>query len=120
MTYKNIYPNIDWVFSVKNGQMKHEFVVRKGGNVADIHLQYLGADKIEINEDGSLTAITSMGNVIEAAPISFTNNNEDVRTSYVLDGNILSYDVEDYYCELTIDPSLKWTSYYGSANLEYF
>ena len=61
VTYKNVYPNIDWVVYVKEGKVEYDFVVRPGGNVNDIKLSYGGASSLQINKDGGITAITQMG-----------------------------------------------------------
>src|SRR5690606_4870195 len=51
ITYKNIYPHIDWTLYVKNNQVEYDFVVHPGGKVSDIQLQYAGASALAINDD---------------------------------------------------------------------
>jgi hypothetical protein len=113
ITYQDIYPNIDWVLYTKNNELKHEFVVKKGGNPADIKLKYGGATNLARNKDGSLTATTPQGTITEQAPIAYTREGVQVRSSFSLQESILSYEVGDYEGELVIDPSLVWATYYG-------
>lgn len=117
ITYKNVYPGIDWVFRVKDGNVKHEFVVRPGGRVADIKLKYSGATSLTLATDGTLLATTPQGSVAEQAPVSYGQAGEVVSSTFVLSGNILSYKVASHSGVLTIDPTLQWGTYFtGNLN----
>jgi hypothetical protein len=91
VTYKNIYPNIDLVFSPPpnpSGEMheysgvshsgglmgaapvEYNFIVHPGGNYRQIKLQYKGADGIRLKNDQILIP-TSNGNVTESIPSSY-------------------------------------------------
>jgi hypothetical protein len=118
ISYKDIYPNIDWVMYIKEGQVEYEFVVRPGGNPSDIKLKYSGASTLNTNADGSLTATTPMGTVSEAAPYSYQADGQTVSSSYKLEGDVLSFHVGTYTGTLTIDPTLIWGTYYGGAGDE--
>lgn len=114
ITYKEVYPDIDWVLYVSGNKVEYDFVVRPGGRVADIKLQYSGATQLNVNNDGSLTATTPMGSVTEAAPVAFQQaDNKPVASSFSLDNNVLSFLAGDYKGTLVIDPVLEWGTYYG-------
>ena len=115
ITYKNIYPNVDWVLYISNGQLKHEFVVRNGGKVSDIQIKYGGAKDLKINADGSLTATTPQGTITEQTPKSYQAKGEVVKSSFILNNDILSYKTHNYSGMLVIDPALQWATYYGGA-----
>jgi uncharacterized protein YjdB len=115
ITYKDVYPNIDWVFYMKEGQMKHEFVIRVGGHVGDIKLKYGGASVLTINRDGSLLAVTPHGTITENAPVSFDASGKTIESRFVLCDSILSYRTADYSGILTIDPGIIWATYYGGS-----
>jgi len=115
LTYKNIYPGIDWVLTVKNGQLEHEFVVHQGARISDIQLKYGGTTSLTINADGSLTATTAMGTVTEHAPNTYQLDGRKVSSSFVLQDGVLSYYTGDYSGDLVIDPSLTWATYYGGT-----
>lgn len=117
--YHDVYPGIDWVIYTKGSVLKYDFVVREGGNPADIKIKYLGAQKIKINKDGSLTATTPLGSLTEEAPVAFTaGNNEKVNCKFSLEKNILSFITEQTNESFIIDPQLQWGTYYGGADLD--
>lgn len=115
VTYKNIYPDIDWVLKVSNNRLKHEFMVRKGGDVNDIRLKYAGATGLVLNENGSITATTLQGNITEDNPVIFTQDGMLVDGHYELNGDIVSYGISPYKGILTIDPEIEWSTYYGGT-----
>ncbi len=119
ITYADIYPNIDWVLYTKDGKFKHEFIVKKGGNAADIRIKYDGAATLKINADGSISATTPMGTITEAAPVSFTNEHVAIASKYKLTGNILTYELENYNGDITIDPVIEWGTYYAGLSDDY-
>lgn len=75
ITYKNIYPNIDIVFSVPKDSLKaveYNFVVHPGGKISDIQLKFKGAktdlvgNKIKMN--------VRFGEMEESLPMSWTED----------------------------------------------
>lgn len=119
ITYKDIYPNIDWVLYAKNGQLKYDFVVHPGGNVLDIKIKYKGADKIETSE-GNVTIHTAMGSITEQAPYSYNaDTKEQIASSFEVSGNVLRFGVAEYDGTLVIDPWLEWATYYGGTGQEW-
>jgi hypothetical protein len=115
VTYKDVYPNIDWVLYSKDGQFKYEFVVRQGGNPSDIKLKYSGPTTIALNSKGGLGITTPMGNINDDAPYSFDGTGRTVKSAFVLNGDVLSFNVGEYSGTLTIDPAVTWGTYYGSS-----
>ena len=115
ITYKDIYPHIDWVLYTADGQLEHEFVVNEGGNVADIQVAYGGATSLTLNADGSLTATTPQGTITEHAPATYDNAGNKVASSFILKGNNLSYAVAPFAGRLVIDPALSWATYFGGT-----
>lgn len=119
VSYKNVYPGIDWILYVKDNQVEYDFIVHAGAKVSDIRLQYNGATKLELHNNGNLTAITPMGSITEHAPLSYLQNGQKVSTSFVLHHNILSFETAPYSGVLRIDPVLSWSTYYGGTSEEY-
>lgn len=113
ITYKNIYPNIDWVIILAENKLEHEFVVRAGGKVSDIQLKYSGQNSIKIDANGSVIAITPLGNITELAPKCYSSDGSEVSSGFRLHNDIVSYDVTEYKGALVIDPVLEWGTYYG-------
>jgi len=119
ITYKNIYPHIDWVFYFnKKGQLEHDFVVHPDGKVADIQIKYSGSTNLKLNADGSLTAHSPMGTITENAPYSIEQSEREVASNFKLENGILSFAVADYSGTLIIDPVLEWGTYFGGSDDE--
>ncbi|RYD97775.1 MAG: hypothetical protein EOP54_09870 [Sphingobacteriales bacterium] len=129
VTYKEVYPGIDWVLYVSKDQMgkaqlKYDFVVHPGADPGKIKLQYKGADAVKLHKDGSLSAATPMGTITEAAPYAYikpANNGEKaqaVASAYALNDNVLSFKTAAYTGTLVIDPALEWGTYYGGAGFD--
>jgi trimeric autotransporter adhesin len=122
--YKDIYPNIDWVLYTTTpneegrSSLKHEFVVRKGGKVSDIQLKYGGATALKLSVDGSLMASTPQGTITEQKPYTYERRGGKVGSSFKLNEDVLSYEVNNYDGELVIDPTLAWATYYGGAQID--
>ncbi len=113
ITYKNIYPFIDWVLYIKDNKLEYDFIVRPGGNVSDIKIKYNGATDIA-HTDGNIKVITPMGDVSELKLYAYEQNSKKVITSqFALNHNTLSFKVSDYKGTLVIDPQLAWGTYFG-------
>lgn len=112
VVYRNVYPNIDWVLYSGDKGVKYDFVVHPGGKVSDIKLRYEGATSLSL-KDGMVIAGTPMGTVSEQMPYSYIlDGNKEVASSFVLNGNELSFNVGSYDGTLVIDPVLNWSTYY--------
>ena len=117
ITYHNVYPNIDWVLYKKGNNVEYDFVVHPGGNPKQIKLDTKWVEKLHLNENGSLTMKNRMGEVSENTPISFQGEKK-LNTSFKVEGNIISFDVENYNPNKTliIDPLVRvWATYYGGS-----
>ncbi len=67
ITLKDIYPGIDLKYSGDgNGQAAYEFVVAQGADVAQIKIEYEGAEETSIDSDGRLVLRTKWGDMIAA------------------------------------------------------
>jgi len=114
ITYREIYPGIDWVIYIRDAQMEYDFVVRPGGKVSDIRMQYGGAASLTLNEDGGITAVTETGTATQRAPHSFREEDRrKVDSRFVLDGDVLGFAAGSCEGTLVIDPVMEWGRYYG-------
>ena len=77
LTFKNIYPNIDWVIYTKEGVLEYDFIVHPGGNPNVIKINYSYADKIELTANGELAITSRLGKLIEGKPHSFSASSND-------------------------------------------
>jgi hypothetical protein len=111
--YRDIYPNIDWVLYIRDGQPEYEFVLHEGAKPSDIKLRYEGATSLSLDGEGNLVATTPLGTVTEPAPYCYERSGHEIKGRYVLAGKELRFSTAAYAGELTIDPVLKWGTYYG-------
>lgn len=119
VTYKNIYPNIDWVLYAKNRKLKYDFIVRPGGKVSDIQLKYSGATSMQLEKDGSLHITVPIGSLTEEAPYLYeAGSRKTVTGSYMLKDDIISFKTGTHSGTLVIDPGVDWATYFGGEGGE--
>jgi hypothetical protein len=119
ITYRNVYPNIDWVIYSKGGFMEYDFLVHPGGNPANIKLKVKDAESVDINSSGELVMKTSLGEVREKPPVSYVDGVIIKSHFKQLSDSIIGFDVQPQpRKELRIDPSVVWATYYGGYNLD--
>lgn len=122
LVYRNVYPFID--FEVLTAQeLKYQWVIRepKLADIEQISIKIEGADSIKII-DSKLYIFTSVGTIIEDAPVCFqydaeTSTTYDVQCEFMLDNNLLGYKFMSEInpnLALTIDPKLIFSTYSGS------
>ncbi len=121
ITYKNIYPNIDWILYTdhkENGRLKYDFVVHAGGDIHDIQLRYDGTTALAMHE-GALTATTPFGSITEKAPYSYERETgKTITSAFMLKGDVLSFNAAAHKGTLVIDPEIEWATYYGGSEWE--
>ncbi|MBN4081845.1 SBBP repeat-containing protein, partial [bacterium AH-315-C07] len=130
LIYENIYNNIDLVYYTSENGFKYDFIIKPGGDVNDIKINYQGSEHVQVTNDGSLLISTPLGPIVENIPYSYlvynsesreVQNNFPIKTSYQLNGDIVSFSTPKYDPEATliIDPQVLWSTYYGGSDLEY-
>ncbi|HYD20730.1 MAG TPA: SBBP repeat-containing protein [Flavipsychrobacter sp.] len=115
IVYPDIYPNIDWVIYTSDGELEYDFVVKQGGKVSDIRMRHEGATNVYVDGQGDLNVKTILGAIKNHAPHVYQEDGHKIRSSYKVDGNIVSFDVADYSGILLIDPYIEWATYYGGG-----
>jgi len=128
IVYKNVYPNIDLVLYARDAGLKYDFVVKPGGNVADIRFRYIGADEVSLLNGGAMRIVNPLGEIQEGSPVSFQSGDPNANTSdvplissrFVTKDGVVSFDIPVYDTSkpLVIDPSLQWSTYYGGSNFD--
>ena len=120
VSYKEIYPNIDMILSAAGHGMEYSFVVHPGGNVNDIKLRWIGAEKCENLENGGIRFSNTLGSMEESVPKSFVDG-KLLASSFIKNGVDFSFKVEKYNNnkDLLIDPSLTWATYFGGSGYQY-
>jgi gliding motility-associated-like protein len=121
--YQNIYPNIDVRFYTENDNLKYDFIVRPGGNPAEILLKYNGADKLSI-KNNELIIATSVGDNKEQYPYTYQNSaagRQEVSCKFKISDDVVSFKVNNYNTNqtLVIDPTLIFCTFSGSRANNY-
>ncbi|OSZ79165.1 hypothetical protein CAP35_13195 [Chitinophagaceae bacterium IBVUCB1] len=116
---KNIYPNIDWVLYCKNNMLKYDFIVRKGGDASNIKIQYKGATSIAFDK-GEIIVETPYGSIKEEAPYTYDiTSRKEIKSAFVLNENMLGFDIKKGEENLVIDPAVLWSTYFGGNQTDY-
>lgn len=116
VTFKDIYPGIDWVLYVKNGNVEYDFVVHPGADASQIKLRYDGTTALTADANGGIVATTPMGTVREKKPVAWeTASGKPVAAAFQLNGNVLSFATGKTNKKLTIDPVILWSTYFGGT-----
>ena len=123
---KNIYNGIDLrLYSTENA-LKYEFIVAPNVSTLQIKMRYEGADEILL-ENGNLTIKTSLTNITEMKPYSFSETIvngkarvgfSEVSSNFKINNNLVTFSFPDDYDHtktLTIDPKLIFATYSGST-----
>lgn len=126
VTIKEVYPGIDWVLYVDKTSgyaMKYDFLVKPGGNPADIKMVYEGAQVSLGNNNTELNIETSLGTIREGRLLSYQKNKlNSIASSYALNGNEVSFNIRKYNPNevLTIDPPvIIWSTNFGGEKAEF-
>jgi hypothetical protein len=125
VTFNSIYKDIDLKLYSHDQNLKYDLIVKKGGDVNSIRLNYQYTDGIEL-VNSELVIKTSVGNVIEKEPFAYQIINGKqikVRSEYVLlENNSVGFVFPNGYdknYELIIDPVVVACSYSGSSVFSY-
>jgi len=118
--YQNVYPGIDLVYYGNQRQLEYDFVLAPGANPNKIVLGFKGADKLEIDAEGSLVLHASGGDIRQHKPVIYQDIDgvrRDIAGGYVRkDAKRVGFQVAAYDASrpLIIDPVvLSYSTYLG-------
>lgn len=113
---EDLYHNIDLIYySDASGNFKYDFLVHPGGKPSDIVINYSGQNNLQTH-NGELIITTSLGNINEGLPYSYSENGLEVSNNYLIsDNNTIRFNVGEYdkTQDLIIDPSVQWSTVLG-------
>ncbi|GBD05304.1 hypothetical protein HRbin20_00885 [bacterium HR20] len=113
----SIAPGVTAAFSIQpNGTIKCDYRAVSTRSASALAFSIRGAPA-HVLPDGRLAFRTRFGDIIESAPISFRTSAIPVKTTYVLERNILRFAIEDpdASAPVTVDPEIEWSSYAGGS-----
>ena len=90
LLYKNLYPNIDveYIFHPEKG-IKYSLILHPGADISKVKMNY--GKKVKLNKNGDLHISTLFGDIIEHAPTTFYLGGENIKSSFELKNNIISF-----------------------------
>jgi Beta-propeller repeat len=112
LTYSDLWPGIDLLYSTGSGSLKYEFVVHPGADPERIDLSYRGATSTTVRHDGALLVQTPAGSLLDAPPVTYqlrAGGRVDVAASYRMKASDrVGFDLGDYdpSVPLVIDPEV--------------
>lgn len=141
----DLYENIDILYSSNQNGIKYYFIIKPGGDPADIEIVYTGADSLKIDAStNDFTIFSSVGNLIYERPTVYqVDANNDIvningwtadwqfKTSTCLNFNIGSYNTSlpliiqvdlghaQHQATQAIG-NLLWSTYYGGSGTTEF
>lgn len=118
--YKDIYPGIDMRLYTRNNGICYDFLVKPGGNPADIRLKWRGQTKIKANGEGGIVYSNEAGEMQEDKPYSFQGRQKtNIPSAFTLDetNSTVSFTISNYDKRdtLVIDPFIKWATFFGAG-----
>lgn len=119
VTYRNVYPGIDWVLYVRNDVLEYEFHLQPGADPRNIKLEYTGGLNMTQDKSGNICITTPMGTIMEHAPYTYAQNGDKLNSAFSLRGTQLSFKVAKHAGGMVIDPVLTWATYYGGSDADY-
>ncbi len=118
ITYKDIYPDIDWVLYIKDNKLQSDFIVHPGGDAKKIRMQYNGYGKF-VATPTSIVALTPLGNVSDQGLFVYNQNSyRQIAASFKVKKNVVGFDIAEHDGTIVIDPSIVWATYFGGSGTE--
>jgi len=77
VTYAELWPGIDLVYTGAGGQLKSTFVVKPGADPSQIRLAYRGATGVRLTEAGQLEVSTPAGSFADDCPYAYQDVSGD-------------------------------------------
>ncbi len=119
--YIDFYSGINLVFDGSTNKLKYSFVLQPLANAQNIKYKISGANSIFIDGEGQLHSTNRFGEIIESAPIAWTEKDgqrKKVAINYKLVDNQVSFHFPNGYdtsATLVIDPYLVFSTFTGST-----
>ncbi len=122
--YVDAYPGIDLVYYSRAGGLEYDFVVAPGADPSRIGLGIDGAERVEVDGEGTLVVHTAAGAVRQPRPVAYQRIGgvrRPVAADYALDaeGRVrLRLGAYDRSRRLVIDPVITYATYLGGTGDE--
>ncbi|SES82865.1 DUF7948 domain-containing protein [Hymenobacter actinosclerus] len=119
--YQGVYPGIEVRVYENAGQhLEYDFELAPGAKPDNIRLRYAGPDAVRLSAEGQLLIETSVGTIVEQAPLAWqttaAGRRLPVSCRFELRGATVGFRLGSYdpKLSLTIDPTVLFSSFTGS------
>ncbi|MEQ8765619.1 MAG: hypothetical protein RL885_16965 [Planctomycetota bacterium] len=126
VTYRGLYHGIDLRIRAGEGAAEYDVLLDKGADPDQFVVHCEGADRLELNESGTLVIHTAIGELRQAPPmtlrITADGAQEPVPCRYrLLGSDRYGFEIEgrDQALRYVIDPPLIWSTYLGGSSTDY-
>ncbi len=122
--YDDVYPGIDLVYYSRTRSLEYDFVVGPGIDPNQIALRIDGAERVEVDGEGTLVVHTAAGDIRQPRPVAYqriSGTRRPVAVDYALDaaGDVrLRLGDYDRSRRLVIDPVITYATYLGGTGDE--
>ncbi len=113
--HQDMYRGIDVVFGERRGLLEYDVVVKQGGDLSQVVVRVDGAERLELQGDGSLLAETGSGPFVQTPPVAWVRGNDGVTREVVCRFELVDDRRFRFLCdgydgegELTVDPGLVY------------
>jgi len=120
--YKQFYTDIDLFYCTKDKQLSYNFFIAPHADPSQIQFKLTGAESVKITAEGTLVLKHRFGEIIESAPIAWTENEKGIKTKvacrFLQMQDTIRFYFPDGYAKnekLIIDPSLTFSTFTGST-----
>jgi len=124
VTYKDLYPGIDYVVLGKKQGLELEFHIKPEANPNQIRMAYTeGVEQLEISQVGDLVIKTKGGDLIEKKPYVYQEikgKRIEIASRYWTQGKEYGFYLGSYdpQYNIVIDPTLIYSTYLGGSYYE--
>jgi gliding motility-associated-like protein len=122
--YKNLYKGIDIEYTMmpeEKGGLKYAFILHPGADPSVIKMKYADGKKLKLDKEGNVVINSKMGEIIDHSPFTFYKDGASISSQFVLNDNIVSFQISNYDHSKTIviDPWTTTPTFIGSGNNAY-
>jgi hypothetical protein len=131
LTFRDVYPGIDWVlFSDGSNGLKYDFYVHEGADASQIKWKCSSPSRPCL-EEGAFTVKTRFGTLRENAPVSYLLSGKPVKSGFLISDLQRAGDYWEFRLKVTadqqsvplgdilvIDPQVTWSTLYGGNSVD--
>lgn len=124
--YDDLYPGVDLVVRDASGTLEYDLVLAPGASLEQVRIRCEGADRLRIDDSGSLVASTMWGELTQKFPQTWEVDADGSRKA--IDSKFVMLDEQTYGfaapdradgSSIVVDPGITYGSYLGGSDTEH-